>query len=183
MISPQGKKMDWNLNLRAVERLLITLSGTLCIYLGYLLFVKGVSGKASLRLDYDKSKLQLANAAPGIFFALFGVAVLVFTMWKSVTVDYLVPLGTKQAPEASVSGPQPRLPFSNEEAKELETFLRKNNFGVTVVAPPGLDAPKLQDKIKTGDYVILHFSTHGFLADEPRTSPENGKQSQEQKHP
>ena len=169
--------MDWNLNLRAVERLLIALSGTLCIYLGYSLFIKGVSGKASLRLDHNKSKLQLANAAPGIFFALFGAAILLFTMWKSVTVDYLVPLATKQTPGATF----PRLPFSNGEPEAVGNMLRQQNSDVQIVAPSSLDPSKLSEKLKSGEYVILHFATHGVLAEptKPRGDLTHGQDKQQ----
>jgi hypothetical protein len=89
--------MDWSLTLRGVERLFIVLAGMLCMYLGYLLFVKGVSGKASLKADFNKSKLQLANAAPGIFFALFGATILVFITRQAVKLDASIPTTTEAA--------------------------------------------------------------------------------------
>jgi hypothetical protein len=53
--------------------------------LGYLLFVKGLSGEASLIVEYDKAKIQLFNALPGIFFALFGGGILIAALRQSVS--------------------------------------------------------------------------------------------------
>lgn len=79
--------MEQILIIRGVERILIVLAATLCIYLGYLLFIKGVSGQASLKAQVDRSKLQVVNAAPGIFFAIFGAAILCVMVFHVVIVS------------------------------------------------------------------------------------------------
>ena len=56
------------------------LAGVFIINLGYKLFIKGVNGEASLKIEYEKSKAQLANAAPGIFFALGGILIIIFAI-------------------------------------------------------------------------------------------------------
>ncbi len=56
----------------------------MAIYLGYRLFVLGVSGQASLIVDAKGIEAQLVNAAPGLFFAVGGVAALAISIWKGV---------------------------------------------------------------------------------------------------
>ncbi|HKO96190.1 MAG TPA: hypothetical protein VJU86_04320 [Pyrinomonadaceae bacterium] len=58
------------------------------IYLGYRLFLLGVTGQASLSLDSHSVKGQLLNAAPGLFFAIGGIAVLLIVVWKSVDLRF-----------------------------------------------------------------------------------------------
>lgn len=53
-----------------------------CFYLGYDLFVRGVSGDASLVADAKGFGLQLLNASPGLFFLLFGAIGLGVTVWR-----------------------------------------------------------------------------------------------------
>jgi hypothetical protein len=45
----------------------------MAVYLGYRLFVLGVTGQASLSIESDTVSGQLLNAAPGLFFALGGI--------------------------------------------------------------------------------------------------------------
>jgi hypothetical protein len=62
----------------------------LAIYLGYRLFVLGVSGQASLSINNNTVSGQLLNAAPGLFFALGGIIALIFSIRKGVQIDYRV---------------------------------------------------------------------------------------------
>ena len=57
------------------------------IYLGYKLFILGVTGEASLSIESDKVTGQLINAAPGLFFALGGISSLIISIWKGVKID------------------------------------------------------------------------------------------------
>jgi hypothetical protein len=57
------------------------LVGGIAIYLGYRLFILGVTGKASLSIEHGSTKGQLLNAAPGLFFALGGLAVVAWAIW------------------------------------------------------------------------------------------------------
>jgi CHAT domain-containing protein len=149
--------MNWNLGLRGVERVLIVLAGMLCIYLGYLLFVKGVSGKASLRAEFNKSKVQLVNAMPGIFFALFGAAVLIFMIRQAVTFDAAIP--TTSQPATSVFQP---LPKTLEEAQAIKEVLESNGVkGVELIESDDASKQDTLNKLKEGKYVILHIATHG----------------------
>ena len=53
-------------------------------YLGYDLFIKGVTGTASLVVEHKEISGQLLNAAPGLFFALSGVLCLGISIWKGI---------------------------------------------------------------------------------------------------
>src|SRR5215471_1875793 len=106
--------MDASVIFRGCERLLIVIAGMLSITLGYFLFIKGVSGKASLKAEYSKSKLQLANAAPGIFFSLFGASILIYAIRQSIKLDKTLPVesnrgATEYAKESGSPTPAPCL--------------------------------------------------------------------------
>ena len=61
----------------------------IAIYLGYKLFVLGVTGQASLVVDAQAGlRGQLINAAPGLFFAVGGVAALITTVWKGTSFTF-----------------------------------------------------------------------------------------------
>jgi CHAT domain-containing protein len=98
-------------------------------------------------------------------------------MWKSVTVDYLVPLASKQTPSATF----PRLPFSNGEAEAIGNILRQQNSDVHIIAPSSIDPSKLSEKLKSGEYVILHFTAHGVLVEptKPRGDLTHGQDKQD----
>ena len=58
------------------------------IYLGYKLFVLGVTGEASLVVNAQSVQGQLINAAPGLFFAVGGIAALIATVLKGVAIEF-----------------------------------------------------------------------------------------------
>jgi hypothetical protein len=58
------------------------------IYLGYRLFILGVTGQASLSIDSKTVSGQLLNAAPGLFFTVGGIVALIVTVWKGVSVSF-----------------------------------------------------------------------------------------------
>jgi hypothetical protein len=64
----------------------ILVSG-MAIYLGYKLFVLGVTGQASLSVETHSVKGQLLNAAPGLFFALGGIVALIWSVHKGVKIE------------------------------------------------------------------------------------------------
>ena len=60
----------------------------MAIYLGYNLFVLGVTGKASISIHSDTIEGQLLNAAPGLFFAIGGLVSLGISIWKGVKIEF-----------------------------------------------------------------------------------------------
>ena len=75
------------LSIRLFERSIILLAGLFLIYLGYRLFILGVSGEASLKAKNGNGNLEFLNAAPGLFFCLFGFALLTMMSFKSIEVS------------------------------------------------------------------------------------------------
>lgn len=72
---------------RAIERLLSVVIGGLCIYLGYRLFaaVKATGeGDAQVKLPGDVT-VMVSRVAPGVFFALFGAAVVAVALSRAVS--------------------------------------------------------------------------------------------------
>lgn len=69
-------------------KILPILAGAMSIYLGYRLFILGVTGQASLSVDVHSVKGQLLNAAPGAFFAVGGVAAIIVAVWKGVQIRF-----------------------------------------------------------------------------------------------
>jgi len=59
-----------------------------CIYLGYKLFILGVTGQASISVASDTVSGQLLNAAPGLFFAVGGIIALIIGIIKGAKIDF-----------------------------------------------------------------------------------------------
>ena len=57
---------------------------SLPIYLGYKLFLFGVTGEASIVVNAKGIGGQLLNAAPGLFFAVGGIVALIVAIAKGV---------------------------------------------------------------------------------------------------
>ena len=83
-----GKSQNGNLPviLYYVFKIIPALVAAGSIYLGYHLFVLGVTGQASLSVHSETVGGQLLNAAPGLFFALGGIAALMMSIAKGVDV-------------------------------------------------------------------------------------------------
>jgi hypothetical protein len=58
------------------------------IYLGYRLFILGVTGQASLSVESKTVGAQLINAAPGLFFAIGGLTTLGISTFKGVAFTF-----------------------------------------------------------------------------------------------
>jgi hypothetical protein len=67
-----------------IFKILGLLVPALAIYLGYELFLLGVTGKASIVVNAKDINGQLINAAPGLFFAVGGIVALIVAIMKSV---------------------------------------------------------------------------------------------------
>ena len=62
--------------------------GAFALYLGYRLFILGVTGQASISVDAKTVGGQLLNAAPGLFFAVGGVVIIVVAIVRGVSLNF-----------------------------------------------------------------------------------------------
>ena len=104
---------------RATERILLVLVGALAVYLGYSLFRHiPTANKSQGKLDLPGGvSIFLTRIGPGVFFALFGIAVIGYSVAQPVRLDLpnvavLSGLGQRNdqpAPPASllIAGPEP----------------------------------------------------------------------------
>lgn len=86
MVAHHGPNQRIALILYFVFKLALIAAAALSIWLGYDLFVLGVSGNASLAVNADGIQGQLLNAAPGLFFGVGGIITLICVAWKGVEV-------------------------------------------------------------------------------------------------
>lgn len=86
MVAPHGPNQRLALILYFVFKFSLVAVSGLSIWLGYRLFLLGISGEASIIVDAEGIGGQLLNAAPGLFFAVGGVIALIVIAWKGVEV-------------------------------------------------------------------------------------------------
>jgi hypothetical protein len=85
--SPLGLAF-WSVVIVAAYKIASLLVGLGFGYMGYRLFLAGIgSPAAELEAAAGERKLRLSQAAPGIFFALFGAAVVATTIHKGLNVE------------------------------------------------------------------------------------------------
>ena len=115
---------------RATERILLVLVGALAIYFGYSLFrlipstAKGSAlGEGKIELPGGVS-IFLTRIGPGVFFALFGIAVIGYSVTRPVNLDF---------PEATTVASTAGLHYSGmTEADQV-----RNSAPSAAVAGPG----------------------------------------------
>lgn len=72
-----------------IKSVLAMLVSSSCIYFGYRLFYLTESNSTEMEMSGKWGKIKLVKAAPGIFFSLFGCAVLIFALDQHAsTSDY-----------------------------------------------------------------------------------------------
>ncbi len=75
-------------------KIMTVAASALSIYLGYYLYIQGVTGEASLIVGAKDFEGQLINAAPGLFFAIGGLGTLGYSIHKSAKVFIPYPENT-----------------------------------------------------------------------------------------
>ena len=88
LLAPQGTNITrLALVLFFAFKLSLVAAAVFTIYLGYSLFILGVSGEASISVDAKDVSGQLLNAAPGLFFAVGGIVTLVVMARKDINLS------------------------------------------------------------------------------------------------
>jgi branched-subunit amino acid transport protein len=139
---------------RATERILLVMVGALAVYLGYCLFreiptAKNAEGKVELPGGVS---IFLTRIGPGVFFALFGIAVIGYSVAQPVRLDLpnvavLSGLGQQPGPSTPVlvSGPEP------------ERVVAKLN-GLVLEARQRLDPPaaaEFESAVRSAKYSVM----------------------------
>jgi hypothetical protein len=104
----------------------------IAIYLGYKLFVLGVTGQASLSVDTKSISGQLLNAAPGLFFAVGGIIALITSVWKGSNFSFsrANPLESMVLCKPfDLSDLPPMRDLESRELKNLATKLERRSSG------------------------------------------------------
>jgi hypothetical protein len=88
--APADHKVNYDLMivLYYLFKLAAPLVSCIAVYLGYRLFILGVTGQASLNVESKSVSAQLLNAAPGLFFAIGGLVTLGISIFKGVEVRW-----------------------------------------------------------------------------------------------
>jgi hypothetical protein len=77
--------MDDPVVLRSLERIISVVIGGLAIYLGYKLFSMVQLSDSEGKFSFKGAEVTLTRVGPGVFFALFGAAVVTLALYKAVT--------------------------------------------------------------------------------------------------
>lgn len=86
---------------RAFSNAVAALSGPLCIWLGYRLYLAGISSETSGEFDAGSFKGSLKALGPGIFLAIFGAAIIVRLIAQPVVIETNEPVGPANATAGS----------------------------------------------------------------------------------
>src|SRR4051812_22590218 len=117
---------------RALERLIIVLIGGASLWMGWQLFLRlqtELDQKAELA--YKNLSFKLERVGPGVFFALFGAAILGIAIYKLPTLRGPETAPTAStAPATSAAAPAPAAPgsptvmmFNNASQRQLERMV------------------------------------------------------------
>ncbi len=118
----------WGFIYLILFRISIIMLGGMSIYLGYLLFMKGLGGNSQgssnqeteVSAQIGTSNLTLKNAAPGTFFALFGSAIVISMVTSQQPEIYL----KKELPTINKEQAGKEVTKEKEEPKVSEFRMR-----------------------------------------------------------
>ena len=156
------ESLDALLLMRMLERLLGLLAGGLCIVLGYRLFMKlpektDSSGKVVLPGGVS---IWLSRVGPGIFFALFGAAIVAYSFASAVKVT-----NEQTGPPRAAAGTTSEAPTTSRQ--EIAAMSDRS------AAPAGREARQQQLMILRGTLVDLNATIERLGRDAP--SPERDR--------
>lgn len=117
-----GRATEWG---RTLERLLIVVTGTMSMYCGYRLFAV-VSGQAGeLAAKAGDWQLRLVRVGPGVFFALFGAAIVIHAMSQAPSVSFDPATGAVREVRGALPGEPVGSPDQSQRAISAIVWLRK----------------------------------------------------------
>lgn len=163
---------------RAAERLLLVLVGAMAVYLGYNLFRQMPNARRGKGADQGEGKIELPGGVsifltrigPGVFFALFGFAVIGYSVTRPIQLNLPAPSATAtgvsassgggvsysgvgqrdpgpvaRAPSASIAGPEPEIVVAKLNGAYQEAQKRLNT----------VEAIELAQVIRAAKYAVM----------------------------
>ena len=134
--------------LRGAERILVDLGGALAVYLGYQLFLRMPSrerGEGKFELPGGIS-IYISRVGPGVFFSLFGAAILGLSLIHGVSQDSTrsIAAGAPAAGMPAAGVPAAGVPAANVPSGELAaavpgTVVESTHYAGATTAAPSLD--------------------------------------------
>lgn len=120
---------------RATILIISALAGVLCIYLGWRLFFETAKAKSSLEIGHANFKLSLSSTAPGLFFTLFGIILLIVSIQSKIEVSNI----ESTVPSVPV---KPAKYYSNHIQSPVTGFIRvsESKPTATVIAASATSA-------------------------------------------
>jgi tetratricopeptide (TPR) repeat protein len=104
------------------------IAGFVSIFLGYRLFLKGIEGDSTIEGGVSKFKLTLRNAAPGLFFALYGAFMILTGIYKQEI--HSVKISREGDYEELISKGESARPAGYAQAAELQIEVLKTAVGL-----------------------------------------------------
>lgn len=130
---------------RGIDRLLITIGGVISIWLGYKLFSKALPNDGTFDGGIGSWTVRMQNIAPGVFFALFGVCSLIFSISHPLSYDQKYNSGDETHINHIVS----------DDNKGYEQSQYESKFsGVNLEKIPNLDVASELDILNS--LVVIH---------------------------
>jgi len=156
--------MDTSLAIRIVERNLIVsalalLTGALSLYLGYRLFqLTTIRGEGEAKIRLPSFTIVLSRIGPGVFFALFGAAIIAYTLFRQIQYsekDVLAATRPKsgsagdvvstQSSESKITGMAATGPDMSTERRHDDQVSLRGEFAVLNRIEKSLDPTLSQD--------------------------------------
>jgi hypothetical protein len=125
---------------RGIERLLIIIFSGLSLVLGWHLFKIGILSEQKSEIKAGDVFIRLQKVGPGVFFALFGVAVFIYALSSPVNFEFLNHVepkpGTDKTPHLDGKGSY----FSQDQEKYLVLSKSINTIKIIydTTAPPNI---------------------------------------------
>jgi hypothetical protein len=145
---------------RASERIVVVIAGVVALVLGYRLFDKAADLGALTAEVPQRIKLQMQRIGPGIFFALFGTAILIYVMSSNIDVSPPGPVGTT-ASALRFSSPVPEALSSKEKSAQVAHAIEV----MKTFAAAGPQPQSKEDEQRRSDAIQLVESVQAGFVD------------------
>lgn len=121
---------------RALERLLIVLTGAMAMYLGYRLFALVSSEAGELIAKGSGWSIRLVRVGPGVFFALFGASIVVYAMKSSPTVSYMSGLNSEDQSRQAIDIHGGFSPLALKALSKRDSIVAMNTLDTLLQSSP-----------------------------------------------